>query len=227
MESDKFDILASPRRTQAPSSQGGLFIGIKLSLLAVVLLLLGILTIHLIETNENVEEVEPVATNPHSEPTATTDLMESPTLTRTDSKGRLFTVSAASATRNRANIAQITLKDVRADATFDTPFRQSDQMFLQAASALLRSDVEQLDLFEPVNIETESNYRLQAKHININLKENHIEKANSIFINGPKGSIKADSMFTSANGQNFTFRDNVHVKWNLVSPANSNILPVP
>ena len=153
--------------------------------------------------------------------------MENPTLTRTDSKGRLFTVSAESATRNRTNIAQITLKDVRADATFDTPFRKNDQMFLQAASALLRSDTEQLDLFDPINIETESNYQLQAKHININLKENHIEKANSIFINGPKGSIKADSMFTSANGQNFTFRDNVYVKWNLATPADSNIVPGP
>ena len=227
MESDELDILASPRRAQAPSSQGGLFAGIKLSLLAVALLLLGILTINLIKTNENVEEVEPVATNPHVEPVTTTDLMENPTLTRTDSKGRLFTVSAASATRNRSNAAQITLEDVRADATFDTPFRQNDQMFLHAASALLRSDTEQLDLFDPINIETESNYQLQAKHININLKKNHIERVDSVFINGPKGSIKADSMFTSTDGQNFTFQDNVHVKWNLDAPAASNAIPGP
>lgn len=227
MKSEELDILTSPRQTQAPSSQGGLFIGIKLSLLAVVLLLLGVLAIHLIETNENVEEVEPVVTNPHVEPITATDLMENPTLTRTDSKGRLFTVSAASATRNRTNISEITLKDVRADAAFDSPFHQDDQMFLHAASALLRSDTEQLDLFDPVNITTESNYQLQAKHININLKENHIEKANNIFINGPKGSIKADSMFTSANGQNFTFQDNVYVKWNLAAPAASDTIQGP
>lgn len=216
----KLDILVSPRRAQAPSSQDNLFVGIKLSLLAVVLLLLGVLTIHLVETSENnVEEIEPVATNPHVEPANATDLMENPTLTRTDSKGRLFTVSAASATRNRTNNAEVTLKDVRADAAFNSPFRQDDQMFLHAASALLRSDAEQLDLFEPINIKTESDYQLRAKHVNINLKQNQIEKADNVFINGPRGSIEADAMFTSANGRNFIFRDNVRVKWNLVPPA--------
>lgn len=228
MESDKLDILATPRRAQAPSSRDNLFIGIKLSLLAVVLLLLGVLTIHLVETTENsVEEIEPVATNPHVEPVTATDLMENPTLTRTDSKGRLFTVSAASATRNRANNAEVTLRDVRADAAFNSPFRQDDQMFLHAASALLRSDAEQLDLFEPINIKTESDYQLQAKHVNINLKQNQIEKADNIFINGPGGSIEADTMLTSANGRNFTFRDNVRVKWNLVPPATPSTTPSP
>ncbi|MCY4053142.1 MAG: LPS export ABC transporter periplasmic protein LptC [Hyphomicrobiales bacterium] len=228
MESNELDILASPRRAQPPSPQGNLFTGIKLSLLAVVLLLLSVLTIHLVETSENnVEEIEPVATNPHVEPVTATDLMENPTLTRTDSKGRLFTVSAASATRNLANSAEVTLKDVRADAAFNSPFRQNDQMFLHAASALLRSDDEQLDLFEPINIKTESDYQLQARHVNINLKQNQIEKADNIFINGPRGSIEADSMSTSADGQNFTFRDNVRVRWNLAPPAAPNTTPGP
>lgn len=225
MKSNELDILASPRRASAPPSRNNLFAGIKLSLLAAVLMLLGVLAIHLLPTNESVEEIEPVATNPHTEPTHTTDLMENPTLTRTDSKGRLFTVSATSASRDRANSEEVTLKDVKADAAFDSPFRENDQMFLRAASAILRTDAEQLDLFAPINIQTTSNYQFQAEWVGINLEQNRIEKAGSVFINGPEGSIKAGTMNTSTNGQSFTFQDNVRVKWNLATSISPSATP--
>ena len=139
--------------------------------------------------------------------------MENPTLTRTDSKGRLFHVSAASATRADANSEEVTLKDVRADAAFDSPFRDDDRMFLYAVKAVLRGDIERLDLFAPMDIRTKSRYYLQAESLGIDLNGSRIEEGIDIDIEGPEGSLTAKSMSTSADGRVLTFRGDVRLRW--------------
>lgn len=207
---DELDLLASPRRAQHSVSGAGLFAGIKVALLAVVLLVMTSLVVYLLPDSETAEQAGTETANTREQES---DRMDRPVLTRTDSKGRLFTVSAASATRSSANSEEVSLQDVRADAAFDSPFRNDDRLLLAAASALLRGDAERLDLFAPVDITTKSRYRLQAEHIGVDLKQNRIEEGRTISIDGPSGTLEAETMSTSPDGSLLTFQGNVSVRW--------------
>ena len=152
------------------------------------------------------------------------DTMERPILTRTDAQGRLFTVSAASATRTCAENSAlphadcrrqdaVSLQEVRADTAFDSPFQEDDRLFLSAASALLRADTEHLELFAPMNIVTTSNYRMQAEWLGVDLKQSRIEEGRAISLEGPAASLRAQTMSTSPDGNMLTFRGNVRLRW--------------
>ena len=208
-ESD-FDLLARPRQTRAPAGRGGLFAGVKLALLAAVAVVVASLILHLLPDMPDGEE-NGLAGASRGEQTS--DRMEKPVLTRTDAKGRLFTVSAASATRTSANSEAVSLQEVRADAAFDSPFQADDRLFLSAASALLRGDVERLDLFAPMRITTASDYLMQAEWVGVDLKQSRIEEGRAVSLSGPAASLQAETMSTSADGNLLTFRGNVRVRW--------------
>ena len=230
------------RQTAAPLKAGNrLSSGIKFVLLAAVLLVTVSLVVHLLPDATSETESAAVAASR----ARTSDSMERPILTRTDAQGRLFTVSAASATRTCAeNSARhrtivraiggsggqrppkgmpqrgdcqrqdaVSLQEVRADAAFDSPFQEDDRMFLSAASALLRADIERLELFAPMNLVTTSNYRMQAEWLGVDLKQSRIEEGRDISLEGPGASLRAETMSTSADGNMLTFRGNVRMRW--------------
>ena len=209
MAAADLDLLASPRQTRAPVARGRLLAGIKLGLLAAVAVVTASLVIHLLPDARPGEEAAAVAGAPEQ----AGDRMEKPVLTRTDSKGRLFTVSAAAATRASAESEAVSLRQVRADAAFDSPFQEDDRLFLSAASALLRGDAKRLELFAPLDIATTSNYRMQAEWVGVDLGHNRIEEARAVSLSGPAASLQAETMSTSPDGNRFTFRGNVRVRW--------------
>ena len=210
MATDDFDLLTAPRQARTPAVRGNLLAGIKLALLAAVVVVLASLAIHLLPDIRPDREAATDAAGPRER---TSDRMEKPVLTRTDSKGRLFTVSAASATRTSANSEAVSLQQVRADTAFDSPFQENDRLFLSAASALLRGDVERIDLFAPMNITTTSNYRMQAEWIGVDLRQSRIEEGRAVSLSGPAASLQAETMSTSPDGNLLTFRGNVRVRW--------------
>lgn len=140
------------------------------------------------------------------------DRMEDAILTRADSQGRLFTVSAAEATRADSDSDTVSLTRVRAQAAFDSPFRADDRLSLTAASALLRGADERLDLFAPLTLTTDSAYRLQAEWLGIDLRASRIEEGRGVSLTGPDAALRSDSMSTSADGNRLTFRGNVRVR---------------
>ena len=214
MAADDLDLLASPRRSHEPVVRENLFAGIKLVLLGVVLLLVTVLGVYLLEDDEPpIEEITTASVDAFEQPATQSDLMENPTLTRTDSKGRLFHVSAASAERASTDSEEVTLKDVRADAAFDSPFRDDDRMTLYAAKAVLHGESERLDIFAPMDIRTTSRYRLRADSLAIDIARSRIEEGIAIDIKGPDGSLTAKTMSTSADGRFFTFHGDVRLRW--------------
>lgn len=204
------DLLVFSGRAKRPVAAGRLHSGIKLALLAVVFLVTASLVVYLLPDFHAADQTSSETSSAQKQDS---DRMDRPVLTRTDSEGRLYTVSAASATRTGAESEEISLQEVRADAAFDSPFRKDDRLFLSAASAMLRGEEGRLELFAPVDITTSSHYRLQAEHIGVDLKQNRIEEGRIISIDGPGGTLEAKTMSTSADGNLLTFRGNVRFRW--------------
>lgn len=125
----------------------------------------------------------------------------------TDSNGRPFAITAASATQDAKDQRRITLTTLQADMTM----HDGSWITLMAASGIYHQSRQHLELRGPVSVFSDLGYEFHALSAQVDLAAGSAVSERPVSGQGPFGRLSADSVRLTENGQRMRFEGNVKV----------------
>lgn len=134
--------------------------------------------------------------------------MVSPRITGVDRKGRPYVLTAETATQTVDNPNRILLETINADLLLDDA---GDWLSITSRYGTLETEGETLDLREQIDVYSAQGYEFHAQTAQMDLKTGGLVSHDPVHGQGPVGTIKANGVIATENGEKITFTGGVRV----------------
>lgn len=134
--------------------------------------------------------------------------MVSPRITGVDRRGRPYVVTADTATQAQNQPDLISLENIEADLMLDSG---GDWLSVSSRFGILQADMEMLSLSEQVDVFSATGYEFHAETAEIDLKQGTLTSDRPVYGQGPVGTLNANGVNASDNGQTIVFTGGVRV----------------
>jgi lipopolysaccharide export system protein LptC len=134
--------------------------------------------------------------------------MVSPRITGVDRRGRPYVVTADTATQEVDNPEKIYLENIEADLMLD---EGGNWLSVSSRYGTLQSDAETLDLREEISVFSADGYEFHAQTANMNFRTGSLTSDQPVYGQGPVGTINANGVETSNDGEKIKFTGGVRV----------------
>ncbi len=134
--------------------------------------------------------------------------MVSPRITGVDRRGRPYVVTADTATQEVDNPDKIYLENIEADLMLD---QGGNWLSVTSRYGTLQSDAETLDLREEISVFSADGYEFHAQTANMNFRSGSLTSDQPVYGQGPVGTINANGVEASNEGDKITFTGGVRV----------------
>jgi len=134
--------------------------------------------------------------------------MVSPRITGVDRRGRPYVVTADTATQEVDNPDKIYLENIEADLMLDDG---GNWLAITSRFGTLQSDAETLDLHDDISVFSADGYEFHAQTANMNFRTGSLISDQPVYGQGPLGTINANGVETSNDGEKIKFTGGVRV----------------
>lgn len=134
--------------------------------------------------------------------------MVSPRITGVDRRGRPYVVTADTATQQVDNPDKIYLENIEADLMLD---EGGNWLSLTSRFGTLQSEAETLDLREEISVFSANGYEFHAQTANMDFGAGSLVSDQPVYGQGPVGTINANGVETSNDGDKIKFTGGVRV----------------
>jgi lipopolysaccharide export system protein LptC len=134
--------------------------------------------------------------------------MVSPRITGVDRRGRPYVVTADTATQQVDNPDKIFLENIEADLMLD---EGGNWLSLTSRFGTLQSEAETLDLREEISVFSANGYEFHAQTANMDFGAGSLVSDQPVYGQGPVGTINANGVETSNDGDKIKFTGGVRV----------------
>ncbi|MEQ9520355.1 MAG: LPS export ABC transporter periplasmic protein LptC [Parvibaculum sp.] len=134
--------------------------------------------------------------------------MVSPRITGVDRKGRPYVVTAETATQTVDNPNRIQLETINADLLLDTT---GDWLSITSRYGTLETEEEMLSLRGQIDVYAAQGYEFHAETAEMDLKNGGLVSHDPVQGQGPVGTITANGVEATENGEKITFTGGVRV----------------
>ncbi len=134
--------------------------------------------------------------------------MVSPRITGVDRQGRPYVVTADTATQEADNPDKIFLENIEADLMLD---EGGNWLSVTSRFGTLQSEAETLDLREEISVFSANGYEFHAQSASMDFRAGSLSSDQPVYGQGPVGTLNANGVQTSNEGDKITFTGGVRV----------------
>ncbi len=134
--------------------------------------------------------------------------MVSPRITGVDKRGRPYVVTADTATQKVDNPNQIFLENIEADLMLD---EGGNWLSVSSRFGTLQTEAETLELREEIDVYAANGYEFHAESADMDFRAGSLTSDQPVYGQGPVGTLNANGVETSDNGNKIVFTGGVRV----------------
>ncbi len=134
--------------------------------------------------------------------------MVSPRITGVDKRGRPYVVTADTATQKVDNPDQIFLENIEADLMLD---EGGNWLSVSSRFGTLQTEAETLKLREEIEVYSANGYEFHAESADMDFRAGSLTSDQPVYGQGPVGTLNANGVETSDNGNKIVFTGGVRV----------------
>lgn len=134
--------------------------------------------------------------------------MVSPRITGVDRRGRPYVVTADTATQEVDNPNQIFLENIEADLMLD---EGGNWLSVTSRFGTLETEAETLNLREDISVFSANGYEFHAQSADMDFRAGSLISDQPVYGQGPVGTLNANGVETSNNGDRIIFTGGVRV----------------
>eukprot|EP00435_Cladocopium_sp_Y103_P077554 s1_g1293.t1 len=134
--------------------------------------------------------------------------MVSPRITGVDKRGRPYVVTADTATQKVDNPDQIFLENIEADLMLD---EGGNWLSVSSRFGTLQTEAETLKLREEIAVYSANGYEFHAESADMDFRAGSLTSDQPVYGQGPVGTLNANGVETSDNGDKIVFTGGVRV----------------
>ncbi len=134
--------------------------------------------------------------------------MVSPRITGVDKRGRPYVVTADTATQKVDNPDQIFLENIEADLMLD---EGGNWLSVSSRFGTLQTEAETLQLREDISVYSANGYEFHAQTADMDFRAGSLTSDQPVYGQGPVGTLNANGVETSNNGEKIVFTGGVRV----------------
>lgn len=134
--------------------------------------------------------------------------MVSPRITGVDRRGRPYVVTADTATQEVDNPNQIFLENIEADLMLD---EGGNWLSVTSRFGTLETEAETLNLREDISVFSANGYEFHAQSADMDFRAGSLISDQPVYGQGPVGTLNANGVETSNNGDRIVFTGGVRV----------------
>ncbi|WOF72662.1 LPS export ABC transporter periplasmic protein LptC [Parvibaculaceae bacterium PLY_AMNH_Bact1] len=134
--------------------------------------------------------------------------MVSPRITGVDKSGRPYVVTADTATQEVDNPNQIFLENIEADLMLD---EGGNWLSVTSRFGTLQTEAETLNLREDISVFSANGYEFHAQSADMDFRAGSLTSDEPVYGQGPVGTLNANGVETSNNGEKIVFTGGVRV----------------
>ncbi len=134
--------------------------------------------------------------------------MVSPRITGVDKRGRPYVVTADTATQEVDNPEKIFLENIEADLMLD---EDGNWLSVTSRFGTLQTEAEKLNLREDISVFSANGYEFHAQSADMDFRAGSLVSDQPVYGQGPVGTLNANGVETSNNGDKIVFTGGVRV----------------
>lgn len=134
--------------------------------------------------------------------------MVSPRITGVDRRGRPYVVTADTATQQVEDQNQIFLENIEADLMLN---EGGNWLSVTSRFGTLQSEAETLNLREDISVFSANGYEFHGQSADMDFREGSLNSDQPVYGQGPVGTLNANGVETSNNGDKIIFKGGVRV----------------